>query len=148
MKLRREVKYLAMPVLVSLLLVGCGASTSSESQLEALVGDWNSFLNILSINADGTYVSDVPNRDAGEARDETGTIAFDGTTLTLTTGEVSRGCEVGDQWVFELERFDDEQFRGVVTVDDCHDTVGQHWTWTRCDMQTLGEDLKICTPVK
>ena len=139
----RGVKRLAMPVLVSLLLVGCGASTSSESQLEALVGDWNSFLNILSINADGTYAS----RETGGARDETGTIAFDGTTLTLTTGEVSRGCEAGDQWAFELELFDDEQFRGVVTVDDCHDTVGQHGTWTRCDVQMLG-DVMTCKPVK
>ncbi len=148
MKLRREVKYLAMPVLVSLLLVGCGASTSNESQLEALVGDWTTFpSNILQINADGTYVINVPNRGTGGARDGTGTIAFYGTTLTLTTGEVSRGCEVGDLWVFEIERFDDEQFRGVVTVDDCLDTVGQLWTWTRCDVQMLG-DVMTCKPIK
>jgi len=141
----RGVKRLAMPVLVSLLLIGCGASTSSESQLEALVGDWTTFPSIiLSINADGTYVIDSPSRNTGGvARDETGTIAFDGTTLTLTTGEVSRGCEAGDQWAFEFERFDEEEFRGQVTVDDCYDTVGSFWTWTRCVMETVA-GITLC----
>ncbi len=144
----RGVKRLAMPVLVSLLLIGCGASTSSESQLEALVGDWTTSPNILSINADGTYVIDSPSRDTGGARDETGTIAFDGTTLTLTTGEVSRGCEAGDLWVFEFESFDDEQFIGIVTVDDCLETLGQRWSWTRCVVEIIGEDVMVCKPVR
>jgi len=77
-----------------------------------------------------------------------GTITFDGKTMTLTSSGKGRNCEAGDLWVWEeVELIDDDQFRLVITVDDCVDLVGEEWSFTRCVAGSSGGGTR-CEPVK
>ena len=143
------VKCTIVPFSLALLLVGCRPSTPTGSPLEALVGDWqrDGARDILRFNADGTYVIDNTGQLETKPADS-GVVTFDGKTLTFTSGEGSRHCNVGDLWVWEIESVGDEQFTGVVTEDTCTNYEGKEWTWTRCVAEPQGEaGLFVCKPV-
>ncbi len=118
-------------------------SPPTEPLTERLVGDWLSGNHILRFTADGTYTID----DSGlleTSPDDTGTVAFEGKTLTFTSGEDSRVCRAGDLWVWEEAEFlDEDRFFGVVTVDDCGPGEGSRWTFTRCVAERMGERV-VC----
>ena len=130
-----------------LLASACG--DGGEPLTERLVGDWASGNHILRFTSDGTYVID----DAGlleTTPDDTGTVAFEGKTLTFTSGEDSRQCKAGDLWVWEgVEFLGEDQFFGVVMVDDCGNGEGREWTFTRCVAEPPSPAGPIvCEPVR
>ena len=138
---------LALPVI--LILAGCGGSASTESPAGKLAGDWleDDGRHILRLTTTGTYAID----DGGaleRSPDDIGTFSLDGETLTLTSGEQSDHCKAGDLWIWKLEFFDDDRFRGVVTVDDCTTSEGKVYTYTRCVAYKPYEGRIDCGPVK
>ena len=131
---------LSVPLLV--LMVAC----SSESQDDRLVGHWQRGREVLRITSDGTYVVDA----AGQLEnnpDDSGTVKFDGETLTLVSSEESVRCDEGDLWVWEVEFTNDDQMRALITNDTCTPTEGSTWNWTRCN-PGLDGDRETCEPVR
>ena len=146
---RRRIKWLVVPVLVSTLLVGCEALSSSGSQLEPLVGYWDQDEGplVMRIDAEGIWAIDQTGR-VDSLPVNLGTITFDGKTATITMSDKGRSCEDGDMWVWEeVEFIDDDQFRLVFTVDDCVDFVGERWSFTRCIADSSGGGTR-CERVK
>ena len=149
MNCQEVLKKTFLPMLVTALLAGCGASTSAESPMEKLVGDWSQDdgRHIIRLNSDGTFA--VDNGDQLESNpDDVGTYLFDGEILTFTSGEESRFCRPGDLWIWELDFVDDDRINGVVTVDECSSFEGREWTWTRCVAEQIDEGRITCEPVK
>ena len=146
---QRIVNSSILPLLLAAVLAGCATSTSPESSIVKLVGDWSQDdgRHLLRLNSDGTFAVD----DGGALEsnpDDVGTFSFDGEILTFTSSEESRFCKAGDLWIWELEFVGDDQIRGVVTVDDCSSFEGRDWTWTRCVAEQVAEGRISCEPVK
>ena len=133
-------------------MVSCASvdfDSSSGSQLEPLVGYWNQDDGplIMRIDADGTWAIDQTGR-LDSLPVNLGTVTFDGKMMTITMSSKGRSCEDGDLWVREeVEFIDDDQFRLVITVDDCVDVSGSRWSFTRCVADSSGGGTR-CEPVK
>ena len=135
----------ALALLVAAFAAACDGDGEepAATPIQRLAGDWASGNHILRFTADGSYTID----DSGlleTSPDDTGTVAFEGKTLTFTSGEDSRVCRAGDLWVWEEAEFlDEDRFFGVVTVDDCGPGEGSRWTFTRCVAERMGERV-VC----
>ena len=131
----------------AILAVGCGLASRDSDEFEKLVGDWASDDGrmVMRINADGTYAIDGAGRLESNPAD-VGVIVFDeeAATLILTSGEESNFCGAGDVWIWDFEQISEEQFRGIVTLDDCTNSIGRYLTWTSCEVEPLGENLVQC----
>ncbi len=134
----RKVTVLIALASAALLLASACGDGEEPAATPTLVGDWSvrgyAGPFFMRFTADGTYAIDDSFTSLLEMRPaDTGTIAFDGKTLTLTSGEDSGVCKAGDLLVVKgVEFLNEDEFSGVVTEDTCTTLGGTNAIWTRC----------------
>lgn len=111
----RNATLVAVALALATLSLACSADSNDAA--EGLYGDWTTQAAItVAFQPDGSW--SASGAGAQEPFD-TGTFAFEGSTLTVDTDESSLDCAGGDTGTYEVTFADDDTIEMELISDDC-----------------------------